>query len=160
MPQRVRFGRECGETLAHKTYRGGRMNINDAYASKYLKAADLLGKEYRVIIGGVAMEQVVEEEPDKPILHFQGGKKGMVLNKTNAMEMQSALGDETADWVGAPIVLFTAKVQFNGKVVDGLRIRLDTTASSPPVHPDPEPPLEQPPAQSGPPTAKDDGLPF
>ena len=79
------------------------MNINDAYASKYLKAADLLGKEYRVIIGGVAMEQVVEEEPDKPILHFQGGKKGMVLNKTNAMEMQSALGDETADWVGAPV---------------------------------------------------------
>lgn len=143
------------------------MNINDAFSSRYLKAADLQGKEYRVNIDKVLMERVVEEEPEKPILYFQRGEKGMVLNKTNAVEMSDALGDETGDWHGAAVVLFTAKVQFQGKLVDGLRIRTDSTASQPPVHPDPEPPLEQPsqmsepPAETGPPAGlATDNLPF
>ena len=59
------------------------MNINDAFPSKYLKASDLQGRNHSVTIANVVTEDIGKGE-EKLIIYFQGHKKGMVLNKTNA----------------------------------------------------------------------------
>jgi arabinogalactan endo-1,4-beta-galactosidase len=98
------------------------MNINDAFPSKYLKASDLQGRPANVTISNVVYEDIGKGE-EKPILHFQGKQKGMVLNKTNGNNIAAIYGPETEDWVGQPIVLFEAMVDFQGKTVPALRVR-------------------------------------
>lgn len=58
------------------------MNINQVFPSKYIAAADLNGQQVAVTIERVAMEPVAQNEPPKPVLYFQGKKKGMVGGAT------------------------------------------------------------------------------
>src|SRR5690242_16780983 len=97
------------------------MKINGAFPSDYLKAADLNGKAIRVSIDTVTVEKIGEDQ--KPVLHFIGKDKGLVLNKTNSARIVEAVGsDETDDWSGWSIVLYPCKVDFQGKRVDAIRI--------------------------------------
>ena len=98
------------------------MNINEAFPSKYLKAADLQGHTVNVTISNVVKEDIGKGE-EKLILYFQGKQKGMVLNKTNANNIATLYGPETEEWIGQPIVIFEAMVDFQGKTVPALRIR-------------------------------------
>lgn len=99
------------------------MNINDQFtASKFLKAADLKGGVAKVKIRDVTIEEVGSDR--RMVAWFAGKEKGMVLNKTNAMTIGEALGPDTDDWVGAEIEVFSMKVEYQGKMVDGLRIRV------------------------------------
>lgn len=105
------------------------MNINQAFPSNYLKASDLGGKEHTVKVGSVEMHTLGDEE--KPVLMFQGKQKGMVLNKTNATILSDAFGPETDAWAGEEIILYSAKVQFQSRMVDGLRIRIASKGNQP-----------------------------
>ena len=98
------------------------MNINEAFPSKYLKASDLQGHNISVTIGNVVTEDIGKGE-EKLIIYFQGKQKGIVLNKTNANNIAAVYGPETEDWVGQPIVIFEAMVDFQGKTVPALRVR-------------------------------------
>lgn len=118
------------------------MKVSEVFPGKYMKAADLQGQEYSVTIDNCVMERVVENEPEKVILYFSNSERGMVCNKTNALELASVYGDDMDLWRGKPAMLYTAKVQFNGKMVDGLRLRVDPTQNQPQVHPNPDPPLQ------------------
>ena len=107
------------------------MRISDAFPSNYLKAADLQGRMVTVTVAGSRMEDFGGEE--KPCLLFQGKDKGMVLNKTNASAIVSAYGDETDEWIGKPIELYSARVMFQGSMVDGLRVRVPAPPSPQPA---------------------------
>jgi len=101
------------------------MDINSAFPSKWLKAADLKGKRVTVTISGVEMEDVGDkDEGEKPVCYFEGKTKGLVLNKTNSSMIAEICDDstETDDWIGASIVLFSQKVDFQGRRVDAIRI--------------------------------------
>lgn len=98
------------------------MNINDAYPSKYLKAADLQGRNIPVVIDRVEIEDISRGEK-KPVIYFQNKQKGMVLNKVNARNIAALYGDDTDDWAGCELVLFEAAVDFQGKTVPALRVR-------------------------------------
>ena len=97
-------------------------DINDLYPSKYLKAHDLGGKTVKATIRHVLVEKIGSDT--KPVLYFKGKEKGMVLNKTNAFTVSQAFGMDTDDWGGGEIEIFAAFVDFQGKQVEGLRIRL------------------------------------
>lgn len=97
------------------------MKISDAFPSKYLKADDLGGREARVIMDTVTYEKLGDD--DKPILYFKGKEKGVVLNKTNANTISIAYGDDTDDWAGEEIILFSVMVDFQGKVGPAIRCR-------------------------------------
>jgi hypothetical protein len=105
------------------------MRIGQAYPSKYLKACDLPdGKMVGVTIDHVQIENVAgNDNPDdeKPVLYFVGKGKGMVLNKTNANTITAGYGDETEDWHGKPVLLFSAEVAFQGKMVPSIRVKVD-----------------------------------
>jgi hypothetical protein len=96
-------------------------SINDLYPSTYLKAADLKGKTVKAVIDRLEVEEV--GDGNKPVLYFEGKDRGIVLNKTNALTLQEAYGDETDDWTGKGVELFSEKVAFEGRRVDGLRVR-------------------------------------
>ena len=97
------------------------MRISSAFPSEFLKAADLDGRNVKVVMDRVEMRDIGGDH--KPILFFQGKEKGMVLNKTNANNIAGAYGDDTDDWSGKELVLFEAMVDFQGKTVAAIRVR-------------------------------------
>ena len=100
------------------------MKISEEFSGTYLKAIDLHGKKVRVNIKTVRREEVGqgEDRAYKPVVYFEGKEKGLVLNKTNATTIADTLGDDTDDWPGRQIVLFSMKVQFGPKLVDAIRV--------------------------------------
>ena len=69
------------------------MKISQTFPSNWLKADDIgAGRRVKCQIARVVLENIGGE--DKPIMYFQGKKKGMVLNKTNAGVLAIVYGDE------------------------------------------------------------------
>ena len=104
------------------------MNIDAAHPSKYIKSAELQGREFAVVMDRVVLEKLEEDgaAKNKPVLYFTNAQKGLVLNFINSNTIKEAYGAETDDWHGKKIILYTTKVQFGGKMVDGLRVRIPT----------------------------------
>jgi arabinogalactan endo-1,4-beta-galactosidase len=98
------------------------MNIQEAFPSKYIKAADLNDQNVRVIMERVEMEDI-GDDGDKPVLYFRGKAKGMVMNKTNSNNIAMVYGDETDDWVGKDLILYPTMVDYQGRSVPAIRVR-------------------------------------
>lgn len=98
------------------------MKVSQAFPSNYLKASDLQGRQPQVTISGYKMETIGDDQ--KPVVYFQGKEKGLVLNKTNANNIAAAYGDDMDDWQGKSVVLFSAWVDFQGKSVEAIRVRM------------------------------------
>jgi hypothetical protein len=99
------------------------MDINSCFPGSYLKAQDLQGRTVTVKIDRVQVEVVGDEE--KPVAYFMGKDKGLVLNKTNAGTIAVLHGPETDQWIGREVKLYPTKVQFQGGMVDAIRIRVE-----------------------------------
>ncbi|MEH2501202.1 arabinogalactan endo-1,4-beta-galactosidase [Bradyrhizobium sp. AZCC 1578] len=111
------------------------MKMSEEFPSKYLKAADLQGREVRVIMANVEREKIGDDA--KPVLYFKGKDKGVVLNKTNAGTIADAYGDDTEDWYDQPLILFSVMVDFQGKVAPAIRCRVPTAKDNKPTREDP-----------------------
>ena len=98
------------------------MNINNVFPSKYLKAADLNGKTIKVVIERIEMEKMGNDT--KPVLYFQGKTKGLVCNKSNAQLIAAVYSPETNGWVGKEIKVYPGKVNFQGQMVDALKVEV------------------------------------
>lgn len=96
-------------------------NINEAFPSNYIKAADLKGKQVPVKMDRTEYEMIGQDK--KLILYFVGKEKGMVLNKTNASNIAAIYGDDTTEWRDQEIILFEAMVDFQGKTVPAIRVK-------------------------------------
>lgn len=117
------------------------MRIDTAFPSTYLKAADLQGREAKVTMERVEMEDIGGDH--KPVLYFKDKQRGLVLNKTNSTNISVAYGPETDDWAGKQLILYSAWVDFQGRSVEAIRCRApraaDMAQNSPP--PPPPPPI-------------------
>lgn len=118
------------------------MNLNDAFPSKYLKAADLDGQQVKVRINRYEIEEMTDHKK-KPVLYFGGQEKGLVLNKTNGTLIGANYGDEFDGWIGKEIVLFDTIVNDpQGRPVAAIRVRMPKPAGQqqrPAPKPQPEP---------------------
>jgi hypothetical protein len=95
-----------------------------------LKAADIKGKEVRVVIDRGEIEEMQDGE-HKPVIYFQNKEKGVVCNRTNADTLSETYGDNTDAWAGRQAILFTTKTQNpQGRTVDGIRIRVPAQQAS------------------------------
>jgi hypothetical protein len=112
------------------------MKAADIFPGKYLRAADIHGKEPIVKIDRVAIETLGDES--KPVLYFHGKEKGVVMNKTNWDAVVELTGEDDSDaWQGAKVRLVVRKVDFKGKRVDSIRIEEATAKKR-----EPEPVIE------------------
>ena len=100
------------------------MKVGEVYVSegKSLKAEDLQGKARKLQIE--SYDTVSFDGAEKIVLAFNGAKKGLVLNVTNANRLVANLGtDEMDDWVGRAITIYPTTTEFNGKQVDCIRVK-------------------------------------
>ena len=84
------------------------------------------GKDITVTIEKIERGKVNTDrgEANLPILYFKGGKKGMVLNVTNAQIIEHNLkSPDIEEWIGKQITLYTAKVKVSGQLVDAIRVK-------------------------------------
>ena len=98
------------------------LSIDQMFPSKYLSADDLQGKPVKAKIANLEQDQM-RDGTTKFILSFEGRKKGLVLNKTNGKALAAAFGRDSAGWIGKEIELFDVPVDFQGKIVQGIRLR-------------------------------------
>ena len=102
------------------------MKISAAFPSQYLKCADLNGKPCPLTIRTCVSEELGQgnDKEQKPVLYFEKAQKGLVLNKTNATVIADAYGDDTDNWTGKAVEIYPTVVDFKGKLVDGIRLRI------------------------------------
>ena len=112
------------------------MKLEDFYPSKYLKSADLDGKDVALTIRDVERKQFEEEV--KPIVWFEGTTKGLILNRTNFGTIAELHGPDTDTWIGKRVTLFGTEVDFRGTQTLAIRVRL-TAPAEPERPPEPEP---------------------
>lgn len=108
-------------------------HIDLLYPSKYVKGAELGGKDVTVTIESIEprheLQRTDKSKDYKPILNFKDAEKAMVLNKTNAQTIAAMYGPEAMEWIGKRITLYCKKVEAFGKVYDAIRIRAKVPAA-------------------------------
>ena len=104
--------------------------------SKYLKQSDV---EYETEVTILKIGQInVAREDEQPemkwAVRFQELKKPMVLNSTNLQLLAKACdSEESDDWIGKKVTIFAdPNVSFGGKLVGGLRVKLQPKAPQEP----------------------------
>jgi len=101
------------------------MNINDAFPSPFIVAADLPDDGMTVTFQGVSMEMFEEDKKPKAICHFEEFNKGMLLNKTNKNTIVEVLGSpETNVWIGQCITIYPTECDYKGDRVACIRVKL------------------------------------
>ena len=103
------------------------MKTSDMRESKFLKQSDV-GQGLLLTIQGIEQHNVAKEGADPELrfcMTFAESEKPLVLNTTNVQICEKIFGsDETDDWTGRKIVLYTdPNVSFQGKIVGGIRVR-------------------------------------
>ena len=96
------------------------MKVNELFPSKYLRASDLDGDTV-VTIKSLMVEEIGGER--KPVMYFPEIAQGLVLNKTNTGIIASLYDNETDNWPGRKIILYSTEVDFRGEIVDAVRVR-------------------------------------
>lgn len=104
------------------------MNIDELFPSRYLRPADLSGREFHVTIANVRLEQVhvarSHRDEVKPVLYLERARKGLILSAHNAHTISGLHGPETDDWSGKRITLFVQPgVEAFGQVYDVVRVQ-------------------------------------
>lgn len=124
-------GEKGWETSHHNQNREDKdmPSIKDIYGgSKGLKAADLKGRSHLLRISEVRL--VKFDDGAKIVLAFDGREKELVCNKTNAQMIASKCGDDYERWAGEEIEVYPDKTQFNGELVDCVRVRFPIPAAA------------------------------
>jgi hypothetical protein len=104
------------------------MKFGEAFPSPYLKADLEIPEEgyLTVTIDGSNMETMGQgkDAENKVVLFFREFTKGLILNKTNWATISGLLGsDDSDDWEGRQIQLYSTDVDYQGKKTRGIRVR-------------------------------------
>lgn len=97
-------------------------NIRSFYSSKkFLRADDLGGKPKTFTIAGVEVSTLPDGK-DQLVLSFREVAQKFGLNKTNAVLIGELYGLESDDWIGKQVRLRPTQVEYQGRVVDTIRV--------------------------------------
>lgn len=102
------------------------MHYRLMFPHDYLCAADLQGKEHKVTIDSVSLQDLQGDDgkkQKKPIVKFVGKEKGMVLNKTNARFIAKLYGPLTDEWTGKQITIYGTTCKAFGETVECVRVK-------------------------------------
>jgi len=109
------------------------MTVDLMFPSEYIRASDLQGKDVRLTIHRVGLQDLKKTdgtEVRKPVVEFKqwlskptNEQKKLVLNKTNAQAIASNHGNIANDWIGKDIVLYGTQCLAFGKMTDCIRVR-------------------------------------
>lgn len=105
------------------------MKLNDAFPSNYLKAEDFAdGEEKELVIAKLTIEEMTardQSKENKPVLHFKDFGKQIVVNATNWKRIAQVTGQDDSDnWVGKKVTLYTEIVDAFGEMKPAIRVKL------------------------------------
>lgn len=103
------------------------MDASKFFQSKgtYLNALHVSAGDLDVTISEVAIETIGRDADQKLVTYFEELPRGLAINKTNYETLHDAFGPETDGWIGGKVILFAVETEFDGKKVDGIRIKVD-----------------------------------
>jgi hypothetical protein len=104
------------------------MKISQMFPNRYATGEDLAGKPVTLTIARIATEKLTPKagQPpvDKYVLFFTGAVKGVILSRTLAHQIASALGsDDTDAWIGQRIQLHPEPMMVAGTPRIAIRAR-------------------------------------
>lgn len=108
------------------------MDYETLFPGRFIKAVDLKGKDVTLTIASIAAEEI--DGKTKAVITFEGTKKQLVLNRTNAEAVKLMFGRETNDWLGKRITIYPATIQdaFGGGAdIPATRVRGSPDISKP-----------------------------
>lgn len=85
------------------------MDYETLFPGRFIKAVDLKGKDVTLTIVSIAAEEI--DGKTKAVITFEGTKKQLVLNRTNAEAVKLMFGRETNDWLGKRVTIYPAVIQ-------------------------------------------------
>lgn len=100
------------------------VDINLIYKSNsdYMKAEDIGTNMWTMTIANADLKEF-DNGDRKIVLQFDDFDKSLPLNVTNARAIADLYGGDTDKWVGRQIMLFTMPVDYQGKMVQAVRVR-------------------------------------
>lgn len=103
--------------------------LDDIYESKWMRANDLRDEPGTFTVDRVEVGEVGQgaEKKAQLIVTFQEFEKPLGLNKTNAGAISDVYGKDTDDWIGEKVVLFPTQVDYQGSLVDAIRVNKKKT---------------------------------
>ncbi len=75
-------------------------------------------------IAGVEEQLIGPEKQLRAVMMFEEDGRGLIMNKTNWKTCADAWDDDTDLWIGQKIRICPEKANFQGKVVDCLRLQV------------------------------------
>lgn len=105
------------------------MLVSDIFDSKYIKSADLNGRQVKVKIAATEVIQLGDPPQTKINIYFEGKQKSLVCNRTNAMILADTLGPDTNNWIGAEIVISARRTMYKGQPTMGLHVDVPPSAA-------------------------------
>jgi hypothetical protein len=102
------------------------MNWKLMFKGDYIAAVEMGDKTPTLTIKGVKLCKLEDDkgrQKDKGIVFFKEIDRGWVLCKTNAMCLARMFGDDTNDWTGKRVTLFSTLVQVGKEKQPGIRVK-------------------------------------
>jgi len=96
------------------------------FPSKYLSAADLLGRDVTVEIQEIFQDEVVDKDGNgkaKWLIQFKGAQKLYIPNKTAGKVIRKLYGKDPYDAIGKKVTLYSAPLYCFGEERDVIRIK-------------------------------------
>jgi|SRR6185436_8561501 len=123
-------------------------DVRTMFDKQYLYAYDLQGRDVTVTISKVVGGTLVGtggKSNKKPIVFFNGTKKGLALNITNARAIAAMYGGfKSEEWIGKKITLYPTTTQFGSQTVECIRVRPGIPKGKDTPIADPPPPEREP----------------
>lgn len=96
------------------------------HPTDYLAAVELKGRDVTLTIATVQFEDLQMQggkKERKPVLSFNGTKKKLVVNKTNADSIAQMYGTKADEWPGKRITLYPTMTMVGRKQEPCIRVR-------------------------------------
>lgn len=102
------------------------MDYRSMFASKYLQSADLTGRDYTLTIKAVEKGEI--DEKTMPIVTLAETKKKWGVNRTNAEALKLLWGEDTDNWLGKSVTLYSETIddpfaKVKGAKTTAIRVR-------------------------------------
>jgi len=112
------------------------MKLSDLFPRKYFSGEDLKGQIHNITITRVTKEQMETRSGKKEIiiLYARELSKGVTMGKAMAYSISEILGsEETNDWIGKQVQLYTETVRVAGQQKIAVRARAVPVAAQKPL---------------------------
>jgi hypothetical protein len=110
------------------------MHYKAMFKGDYIAAVEFGAKQPTLTIASVKLCKLEQEDgrqKEKGIIAFKETERGWVLNRTNATCLAALFGDETDNWIGKRITLFSTMVQVGRAKESGIRVKGSPDISKP-----------------------------